>query len=153
MALASIGVEPTPDAIAASVQKEQIQEAACVAYLLARLTEERRSERLAAPSCAGGVNGRLPGGMNSCSVNGAGVNSPGVNNAGVNSAGVNTGAVNGGSCPSPRLKAVTLPLIKWTLRCEIPGHANEPLVSIADVRAPDGTPWEVNTAGGPIFVR
>lgn len=48
--------------------------------------------------------------------------------------------------PSPRLKAITLPLIKWTLRSEIPGHRHDPFVAIADVRAPDGTPWEVNTA-------
>lgn len=123
MALASLGVEPTPAAISASVEKEQLQEAACVAYLLARLHEERRIEQQVAhtgPTDSGGV--------------GAG----------------GASGVNGGGCSSsPRLKAVTLPLIKWTLRCEIPGHVNDPLVCIADVRAPDGTPWEVNTAGAP----
>jgi hypothetical protein len=122
MALASLGVDPTPAAILASVEKEQLQEAACVAYLLARLHEERRTDRLTthvATADGGGV------GLDGRAI----------------------GDAHGSAGSSPRPKAVTLPLIKWTLRCEIPGHSNDPLVCIADVRAPDGTPWEVNTAG------
>eukprot|EP00967_Tisochrysis_lutea_P140335 scaffold256298_cov28-Tisochrysis_lutea.AAC.1 len=123
MALASLGVEPTPSAIAASVEREKLQEAACVAYLLASLHEERvrvGSSSPVGPTTRGGSAQSHP-------------------------------AATAGSeltpSPSPRLKAITLPLIKWTLRSEIPGHRHDPFVAIADVRAPDGTPWEVNTAG------